>query len=45
MLEAVRAQDQFLIMGDMLMSGILLIMGNLFADILLSACDPRVRLS
>lgn len=45
MLEAVRAQDQFLIMGDMLMSGILLIAGNLLADILLSVCDPRVRLS
>lgn len=45
MLEAVRAQDQFLIMGDMLMSGVLLIAGNLIADILLSVCDPRVRLS
>ena len=45
MLEAIRAQDQFLVMGDMLMSGVLLIMGNLIADILLSVCDPRVRLS
>jgi len=45
MLEAVRAQDQFLIMGDMLMSGILLISGNLLADIMLAVCDPRVSLS
>ncbi|MDR0304997.1 MAG: ABC transporter permease [Chitinispirillales bacterium] len=45
MLEAVRAQDQFLVMGDMLMSGILLIAGNLIADILLAVCDPRVKLS
>jgi peptide/nickel transport system permease protein len=45
MLEAVRAQDQFLVMGDMLMSGALLITGNLIADILLSICDPRVKLS
>jgi peptide/nickel transport system permease protein len=45
MLEAVRAQDQFLIMGDMLMSGVLLITGNLLADILLAVCDPRMKLS
>ena len=45
MLEAVRAQDQFLIMANMLMSGTLLICGNLLADILLAACDPRVKLS
>ena len=45
MLEAVRAQDQFLIMGNMLMSGVLLITGNLLSDILLAVCDPRVKLS
>lgn len=45
MLEAIRAQDQFLIMGDMLISGVLLISGNLLADILLAAADPRVKLS
>lgn len=45
MLDAVRAQDQFLVMGNMLMSGVMLIMGNLLADILLAAVDPRIKLS
>ena len=45
MLDAVRAQDQFLIMGNMLMSGVLLVTGNLLSDILLAVCDPRVKLS
>ncbi len=43
MLEAVRAQDTFLVMGDMLMGGVMLILGNLIADILLIVVDPRVR--
>lgn len=43
MLAAVRAQDTFLVMGSMLMGGIMLILGNLIADILLVIVDPRVR--
>jgi peptide/nickel transport system permease protein len=43
MLEAVRAQDLFLVMGSMLFGGLLLIMGNLVADILLAWVDPRIR--
>ncbi|MBD3391139.1 MAG: ABC transporter permease subunit [Chitinivibrionales bacterium] len=43
MLDAVRAQDTFLVMGDMLMGGVMLILGNLLADILLIVVDPRVR--
>jgi peptide/nickel transport system permease protein len=43
MLDAVRSQDTFLVMGDMLMSGVLLVAGNLVADILLVVVDPRVR--
>ena len=43
MLEAVRGQDLYLIMGSLLMSGILLIAGNLVADILLGIFDPRIR--
>jgi peptide/nickel transport system permease protein len=43
MLAAVRSQDTFLVMGDMLMGGILLIIGNMLADILLAIADPRVR--
>lgn len=43
MLAAVRSQDLFLVMGSMLMGGILLIAGNLIADILLAWVDPRIQ--
>ena len=43
MLQAVRAQDLFLVMGSMLMGGILLVGGNLVADILLAWSDPRIQ--
>jgi peptide/nickel transport system permease protein len=43
MLEAVRGQDLYLVMGALLMSGVLLIAGNLVADILLGIFDPRIR--
>jgi len=43
MLGAVRSQDQFLVVGAVLASGIMLIVGNLVADILLAAFDPRIR--
>jgi peptide/nickel transport system permease protein len=43
MLEAVRSQDLFLVMGSMLMGGILLIFGNLVADVLLAWVDPRIQ--
>lgn len=43
MLEAVRAQDLFLVMGSMLMGGILLVAGNLVADLMLAWVDPRIR--
>jgi peptide/nickel transport system permease protein len=42
MLKAVRAQDQFLVVGVVLMSGVLLIVGNLIADVLLTIADPRI---
>jgi peptide/nickel transport system permease protein len=43
LLAAVRAQDIYLVMGSMLMGGILLLGGNLLADILLAWVDPRIR--
>jgi len=43
MLEAVRSQDIYLVMGSMLMGGVLLILGNLTADILLAWVDPRIQ--
>lgn len=45
MLQAVRAQDQFLVLGNMLFLAFLLILGNLISDILLAAADPRIRFS
>jgi peptide/nickel transport system permease protein len=43
MLTAVRAQDLYLVMASMLMGGVLLLAGNLLADILLAYFDPRIR--
>jgi peptide/nickel transport system permease protein len=45
MLDAVRAQDLFLVMGNMLMGGVMLIVGNLLADVMLAWSDPRIKLS
>ena len=42
MLEAVRAQDINLVMASLLIGGVLLIIGNLIADILLALADPRI---
>ncbi|MBI3307387.1 MAG: ABC transporter permease [Candidatus Omnitrophica bacterium] len=44
MLQAVRTQDLFLVLGNMVIIGVLLIMGNLLADVLLMMSDPRIRL-
>lgn len=43
MLQAVRSQDQFLVLGNMVMVSGLLVAGNLLADILLVMVDPRIR--
>src|SRR3989338_1545832 len=43
MLTAVRAKDVYLVMSSMLMGGVLLLLGNLLADILLACSDPRIR--
>jgi len=43
MLESVQSRDQFVVVGLVLASGVLLILGNLVADILLAVVDPRVR--
>ncbi|MCF7878646.1 MAG: ABC transporter permease subunit, partial [Candidatus Omnitrophica bacterium] len=43
MLEAVMKQDLFLFAGDLLMTGFLLIIGYLGADILLAWVDPRIQ--
>jgi peptide/nickel transport system permease protein len=43
MLLAVRSQDIYLVMGNMLMISLLLVIGNIMADILLAITDPRIR--
>ena len=42
MLTAVRSKDIYLVMASMLMSGVLFILGNLLADIMLAKADPRI---
>ncbi|MBW4460292.1 MAG: ABC transporter permease [Nodosilinea sp. WJT8-NPBG4] len=44
-LEAVQAQDLYLVMASLIMGAVLLILGNLLADLALSFVDPRIRLS
>ena len=45
MLEAVRSQDIFLVMGNMMIGGLMLVFGNLVSDILLAMSYPRIKLS
>ncbi len=45
MLNAVRSQDLFLVMGTTVLGGVMLIAGYLIADILLAWSDPRIRLT
>lgn len=44
MLGAVRSQDTFLVVGGVLASGVLLILGNFTADLLLGLADPRIQI-
>jgi len=43
MLQAVMSQDMYLIMADLMTSSVLLLIGNLIADILLAVVDPRIK--
>ena len=43
-LQAVQAQDLYLLMASLVMGAVLLIVGNLIADLLLKFADPRIRL-
>lgn len=43
MLQAVRSQDIFLVLGNLVMVSFLLMIGNLISDLLLFATDPRIR--
>jgi peptide/nickel transport system permease protein len=41
-LDAILSQDQYLVMGSVLMASVVLIIGNLIADVLLAVADPRI---
>ncbi len=43
-LSAVIAQDLYVVMASLMMGALMLIVGNLLADLLLKAVDPRIRL-
>lgn len=44
-LQAVQAQDLYLVMASLMMGAVILIIGNLLADIALTFVDPRIKLS
>jgi peptide/nickel transport system permease protein len=44
-LEAVRSQDLYLVMASLMMGAVMLIVGNLLADLLLKFVDPRIKLT
>lgn len=43
-LQAVNSQDLYLVMASLMMGAVMLIVGNLLADLLLKVADPRIRL-
>ncbi len=43
-LQAVTAQDKYLVMASLMLGATMLIIGNLIADLLLKAVDPRIKL-
>ncbi len=45
MLQGILSQDLYLVVGSLLYSVALLVVGNLIADILLGVVDPRVTIS
>ncbi len=42
-LEATMARDLYVVIGAVMLSAVCMLGGNLFADVLLFACDPRIR--
>ena len=44
LLDAVLAKDVFVVIGTVMLSSVLLVAGNLLADLLLVVADPRIRL-
>jgi len=43
LIDAILAKDVYIVVGAVMLSSVLLVVGNLFADLLLVAADPRIR--
>jgi peptide/nickel transport system permease protein len=43
LLEAILARDMFVTIGGVMLSALMLVLGNLLADVLLYLVDPRIR--
>lgn len=43
LLEAILSRDLFVVVGAVMISTVLMVVGNFLADVLLYACDPRIR--
>ena len=41
-IEAIQRQDQYLVLGAVMMAALVLVLGNLVADVLLAIADPRI---
>jgi peptide/nickel transport system permease protein len=44
-LQAFQAQDLYVVMASLMIGAVMLILGNLFADLALKAVDPRIKLA
>jgi peptide/nickel transport system permease protein len=44
LVEAIQARDVFEVVGIVMLSSVFLVLGNLLADVLLFAADPRIRM-
>lgn len=44
-LQAVTSQDLYLVMASLMMAAVMLIIGNLLADLVLTFIDPRIKIS
>ena len=40
--DALLSQDQYLVLGSVLMASFVLVLGNLIADLMLAIADPRI---
>jgi peptide/nickel transport system permease protein len=41
--ESILARDVYVVIGGVMLSSVFLVAGNLFADLLIFAIDPRIR--